>query len=48
MTAEPGVTKYNVSKENVRGKSRVLSLESKYLQTWNKSCNINEPKQYNF
>ena len=45
MTAGPGVTKYNVSKKNVRGKFPILSLESKYLESWNKSCNLNEPKQ---
>ena len=32
MTAEPGVTKYNVSEENVHGKFRVLSLEKQILR----------------
>ena len=27
------------------GKFRIFSLESKYLDTWNKSCNVSEPKQ---
>ena len=29
----PGFTEYNASKENVHGKFRILSLESKYLET---------------
>ena len=36
----------NASKKNVHGKFCILTLESKYLETWNKSCNINEPEQY--
>ena len=26
-------------------KFRIFSLKSKYLETWNKSCNVSEPKQ---
>ena len=46
MTAGPGVTKHASKEKRSDGKFRILSLESKYLETWNKSCaNVNEPKQ---
>ena len=46
MTAGPGVTKHASKEKRSDGKFRILSLESKYLETWNKSCaNANEPKQ---
>ena len=44
MTAGPGVTKYHASKKNVHGKFPILSLESKHLESWNKSYIPNEPK----
>ena len=33
MKAGPSATIYNASKKNIHGKFRILSLESKYLET---------------
>jgi len=33
ITARPGITIYNASKQIVHGKFRILSLESRYLET---------------
>ena len=44
MTAGPGITIHASKEKHSDGKFRILSLKSKYLETWNKSCaNVSEP-----
>ena len=43
MTAGPNT--YASKEKFSNGKFLILSLESKYSETWNKSCNVNERKQ---
>ena len=46
MTAWPGVTIHASKEKCSNGKFRILSLESKFLKTWNKSCDVNETNQW--
>ena len=40
-----GVTVRACKEKHSDGKFRIFFLKSKYLETQNKSCNVNEPKQ---
>ena len=46
IIAGPGVTIWNASKQHAHSKCHILPLKANTWRLKNKSCNINEPKQY--